>query len=116
MRQRANRREWSRRVSQWRRSGRTSKEFAAETGLNASTLLWWSSKLKGEGGLRVAPRGKRRSLSGRALEGIGELPLVELRSCVGNDRYELELGCGRRLRIPPGFDAETLGRLLAVIE
>ena len=37
MRQSASRREWSRRVREWRRSGKTSKELAAESGVNAGT-------------------------------------------------------------------------------
>ena len=47
---------------------------------------------------------------------LAELPLVELRSSVeSDDRFELELGPGRRLRIPGTFDAEALERLLAVL-
>jgi hypothetical protein len=30
-------------------------------------------------------------------------------------RFELELGDGRRVRIPMGFDAAALGRLLSVL-
>lgn len=115
MRQRANRREWSRRVSEWRRSGKTSKEFAAETGVNASTLLWWSTRLQGERGVRNAAGSTRRQ-SRRAVERLAQLPIVELSGGAGDDRFELELGAGRRLRIPQGFDAEALGRLLAVLQ
>ena len=43
------------------------------------------------------------------------MPLVELRGGVVDDRFELELGGGRRLRIPRGFDADALARLLAVL-
>jgi hypothetical protein len=115
MKQRANRREWARRVSEWQRSGKTSKEYAAETGVNAGTLLWWSAKLKGVRGERTAPRSKRgqsRRPSGR----FDRFPFMEVSAGLVDDRFELELGTGRRLRIPRGFDAEALDRLLSVLK
>jgi hypothetical protein len=39
-----------------------------------------------------------------------------LGGAVADDRFELECGAGRRLRIPAGFDAAGLERLLAVLE
>ena len=116
MRQRANRREWSRRVSEWRRSGKTSKEFAAETGVNPGTLLWWSAKLQGERGTRKGTGSRRRPKRGAA-EPRGLSPFVQLSAAMVDDRFELELGTDRRLvRIPRGFDAAALERLLAVLK
>jgi transposase len=115
MRQRANRREWSRRVARWRRSGKTSKEFAAETGVNPGTLLWWSTKLRAVRGVAEAAGATRRQDRGSA-ERREPWPIVELSGGVVDDRFELEVGGGRRLRIPPGFDADALGRLLAVLK
>jgi len=116
MRQSARRREWSRLVREWRRSGKKSKEFAAESGVNAGTLLWWSSQLRGWRRVKGVA-GSTSGGSARAPLDVAELPMVEL-SCgaLGDQRFELELGSGRRLRIPPGFDAEALGRLLAVLK
>jgi transposase len=34
---------------------------------------------------------------------------------VAHDRFEIELG-GRRVRVPPSFDAEALPRMLAALE
>jgi hypothetical protein len=113
MRQRGNRREWSRRVSGWRRSGKTSKAYAAESGLNPSTLLWWSTRLRAKRSVAKAA-GSTRGERG-AVDRLEPLPLVELSGSVVDDRFELELGGGRRLRIPPRFDAEALGRLLEVL-
>jgi hypothetical protein len=39
---RASRDEWQKRVDRWKDSGLTAKEFAAETGINAGTLQFWS--------------------------------------------------------------------------
>jgi hypothetical protein len=45
-----------------------------------------------------------------------QLPIAQWSSVLVDDRFELELGTGRRLRIPQGFDAEALDRLLAVLK
>jgi len=103
------------RVTQWRRGEKTSKEFAAETGVSASTLPWWSTKLSGERDVRRGAGSAQRQ-SRRVGEALAELPIVELSGGVGDERFEIELDSARRLRIPAGFDAEALGRLLAVLK
>jgi hypothetical protein len=42
--------------------------------------------------------------------------LVEVQTEPRDGRFELELGAGRRLRVPAGFDATELRRLLDVLE
>lgn len=107
--------EWSARVSDWRRSGRTSKEYAAEAGVKASTLLWWSTRLNREQAGWKRRRSRRRGAEPSHQR--EQWPIVELSGGGGVDeRFELELREGRRLRIPPGFDAEALSRLLAVLQ
>lgn len=51
--------------------------------------------------------------------GIAPLDLrgvIEIRAALGDNRFELDLGDGRQLRIPATFDDEALGRLLLVLE
>jgi hypothetical protein len=110
---RQTRRDWERRVAAWRRSGQSSKEFAAGAGVNASTLLWWSTKLRSERAVAKAAGHTRRPDEGS--QRLEPVSLVELRAGVSDDRFELELGGGRRLRIPAGFDAAALERLLRVL-
>lgn len=43
-----DRAEWQKRVERWRDSGLSAKEFAAETGLKASTLSYWKWRLGAE--------------------------------------------------------------------
>jgi hypothetical protein len=41
----ASRAQWRKRVAQWKKSGQTAEDFAAQEGLNPGTLRWWSSRL-----------------------------------------------------------------------
>ena len=102
--------EWSKRVRAWRRSGQTTAAFAASIGVNANTLAWWGSRLR-----RAADKGQRRWSAVGAPEVAAAAAIIEVRSEARDDRFELELGGGQRLRIPPGFEVAALERLLAVL-
>jgi hypothetical protein len=101
--------EWAERVGQWRRSGLTAKAFARVAGVNAGSLTHWAWRL-----------GRDARRAGAAARAAGTPPvaaLVEITAAGGSDeRFELELGSGRRLRIPAAFDPVALERLLAVLE
>lgn len=110
----AARERWAGLVRRWRRSGQTGREFAEATGVNAGTLAHWAWRLKreGKGGAARTPKRRPRSVrvpapEGRFVELIVDGP--------ADGRFELEFGDGRRVRIPVGFDAAALGRLLAVL-
>lgn len=95
---------WRKRVQRWRDSGLTAREFATETGLNANTLQWWSSRLAREG-VRKAPATNRAwpkfiEVKGPAHSGGATLELVVSDTVV---------------RVPVGFDEATLRRVLAVV-
>jgi hypothetical protein len=99
---RRRREEWRRLVARWERSGHTAAAFAADAGLNVRTLQFWKYALA-----REATTAGAGSVKG----------IVELRSVGWSDqRFELELPGGRRLRVPPAFDGDALKRLLAVLE
>lgn len=112
-RARVDRDEWRRRVQRWKDSGLTAKEFAAETGINAGTLQFWGCKLKH--GVRSARRREARPSSDDAILSS----LVEVRapaSAIIDQRFEIELGNGRRVRVTAGFEPAALKALLAVLE
>jgi transposase-like protein len=89
-------------VSHWKRSGLSAREFAARVGINPRTLERWSYEL----GRRA--RGERET----ALATI-----VEVRGTSSVDqRFEVELSGGRRVRVPSSFDAEALRRLVTALE
>jgi transposase len=105
---------WAGLVRGWRRSGQTAREFAESAGVNAGTLAYWAWRLKLEGKGRDERSVKRRPRSSSAPKREGGF--VELIVDRHEDgRFELELGDGRRLRIPVGFDATALGWLLTVL-
>jgi hypothetical protein len=107
---RTSREEWRKRVERWKDSGLTAQQYATELGIKASTLQYWKHKL---GKPELAPgRESGRVSQVEALPSLLELePIVTASAAT----FELELGGGRRLRIPVGFDAPSLERLLEVL-
>ena len=107
---RTSREEWRKRVERWKDSGLTAQQYAAELGIKASTLQFWKYKLGG-----AAPEQRRKPA--RSRDDGANLPLVELQPVVmaSVQMFELELVGGRRLRVPAGFDAPSLERLLEVL-
>ena len=111
-RARAGRDEWEKRVRRWKESGLTAKEFAVETGINAGTLQFWRYKLKH--GTRSPARTKSKPPSAGILASLVE---VRAPAVAGVDqRFEIELGNGRRVRVGGTFDADALRALIAVLE
>ena len=104
--------EWRRRVQRWKDSGLTAKEFAAETGINAGTLQFWQYKLKR--GARPTRRARRKPAADAILSSLVEVraPMIG----VVDQRFEIELGNGRRVRVAAGFEPTALKALLAVLE
>jgi hypothetical protein len=125
-RSRVAREEWAKRVERWRDSGLTCTEFAAEVGINPRTLTYWKWILGKEarGEKREYSRSKGRKSRARRATGTGATPtaasivagIVEVQTVPRDARFELELGAGRRLRVPASFDAAELRRLLEVLE
>ena len=103
--------EWRKRVQRWRESGLPAEQFAVEMGVNAGTLRFWSYRFSKEArGEAVASR--RKSPAAAA-----PTPFVEVRGPQAvSEVFEIELGNGRRLRVPTSFDAGALTRLLGVLE
>lgn len=114
-RARVGRDEWRKRVQRWKESGLSAKEFAAEVGINAGTLQFWRYKLKRAD--CVPGRRTPRSLSAATI-----LPsLVEVRAPLAaapaiDQRFEIELANGRRVRVGRDFDADSLRALVTALE
>ena len=109
MQPKTSREEWQKRVERWRDSGLTAEQFAGELGINAGTLKFWGYKLGKESREAAAPRTPRRRRAA--------VPsFVEVRAEPVVSTFEVELGNGRRLRVPAAFDASVLERLLPILE
>jgi transposase-like protein len=95
-------------VEAWRRSGETCSGFALRHGIHPRRLMRWRQNLEAakpsesDGSIRfypmrVTPHGNRGP--GRA----------------GDEAIEIVLAEGSRVRVPPGFAAEDLERVLVVL-
>jgi hypothetical protein len=106
---------WAGLVRRWRRSGQTARAFAQSAGINAGTLAYWAWRLKREPTGRHGGKAKRRRRrSGASLQDTSFVELIVDRQ--EDARFLLELGDGRRLRIPAAFDADALKRLLTALQ
>lgn len=114
-------------VERWKDSGLTAKEFAAETGLKASALYYWSAQLSASARSDRAGRDERseppvqslRAASARLSERsatpsprLVELPVAALAGVPAM----LELWIGdTRVRVPSGFDEATLTHVVRAL-
>jgi transposase len=100
----ATRDEWAERVERWQRSGLSAAEFAARERIDAKRLTWWRWKL--------------RASATSPAEQASFLPvhIVDSGSSTSTPAVAVEivLSNGRVVRVPPGFDATTLARVLAI--
>lgn len=119
--------EWAKRVERWKDSGLTAKEFADEIGIKATTLSFWCWKLRagergrttgGSGADRRRERAQRSSgrRSGRdvAKPDFVEVPVAAVAHATV-PALELVLRDGLCVRIPAGFDEETLSRVVRAV-
>ena len=119
----SSRAEWAKRVERWRDSGLTAREFGAETGLNPSTLLYWSSRLntssRCKGGVE-AQGTARRSKSNERRSAAPQPRFVEVSPVAAASsspaKLEVVLRGGAVVRVPVDFDDTTLSRVVSVLE
>jgi hypothetical protein len=105
--------EWAKRVERWKDSGLTSREYAAEVGVNVNTLQHWGWKLKTEAARPSSAPQKRPRAKTRVRKRV---TFVEL-AAESPSASPFELVVGKVVvRIPASFDAEALDRLLSVAE
>ncbi len=124
---RESRETWAKRVERWSESGLTAAEFAAELGISPGSLKWWKWRLAAEPKTVTAepktvaarPSARRRSaaIAKAPSSVLSPLTFVEMTSPVVSEAsLEVVLPSTMRIRVRPGFDDVTLGRLLDVLE
>jgi transposase-like protein len=112
---RIGREQRARHVERWRESGLVAREYAARAGVNVHTLRSWKYALADEKRPSAVTTPKTTAVRSRVI--APKLPLIEVRGSGRTDEhFELEFADGRRLRVPPSFDADALRRLLAALE
>lgn len=120
---------WRKLVSEQGRSGQSVAAFCRERGLCAPQFYAWKKRLReadaGQGEFRtpltkfmevqLAPAGWGGAGTGPA--GVTREPSAAgVSRAAGDARVEILLKNGRSLRVGPGFDAELVRALIAVVE
>lgn len=102
-------------VERWKDSGLTAKEFAAEAGLKASALYYWSAQLSASArrsSVGGDTTGQQARPSTTPLPRVIELPVTAVASAPA--MIELLLG-DVRVRVPSGVDEVTLTRVVRAL-
>jgi len=111
---------WADVVTQWRASGLSLKEFCQRRGISDRALNNWLYKSPYRE--RVERILAARSQGDRVAETPRFLPVAVLGSTAANPSQavsatiEVVLPGGPRIAVTPGFDAETLRRVVAALE
>jgi hypothetical protein len=119
----AKERRWRRLLGQWRRSGRTGRDFCAEQQLSEPSFYAWKREIARRDQERTAatrttrPQAPTRTKASRrpaatALPAFLPVTVEAAGACA----LEVVVAHGRLLRVRAGFDAAVLRRLLAVLE
>ena len=94
---------WRGQIASCESSGKSIVQYCRDEGLSLSKYHWWKSEL-----------GRRSALEAQT-SSFAEVR-VALPSDPSGALIEVALGGQRRVRVWPGFDPETLGQVLRVLE
>jgi hypothetical protein len=113
-------------IDQWRDSGLSLPAFCSRRGLNAKTMSGWVYKAAQRAAIDKARREVPPAVGARvhrdtSAPGAAFLPVRVADAAARNRVSErsgvvIVLGPGRRVVIAPGFDPDTLRRVVAVLE
>ena len=109
----SSRAEWAKRVERWQDSGLTAKEFAAELAVSPNSLTFWKWKLRRE-------RSEQDDVDSKTMKRVVKaaepkfLQLVPTHNEAVGAAVPLELVIRGDIvvRVSPGFDDQTLTRVL----
>jgi len=117
----AKERHWRRLLQQWRRSGKTGRDFCCENRLSEPSFYAWKREIaKRDQERRTAAQVTAR-VSAKARPSVADalpafVPVTLDAAASATDALEVVLSGGRVLRVRAGFDADALRQLLAVLE
>ena len=118
--------QWRERIEAWRRSGQTQQAFCRTHGLAAGSFSHWKTELVRRDDLRASARATATAVAAgddgreRSPEALGWSEVLcpvaspaEVRDGAG---FEVVLPGGWSVKLGPRFEAESLRRLLGVLE
>jgi hypothetical protein len=111
-------------------SGQSVRAYCQQAGIEESAFYWWRRELvrrsqpisdRAASARKICHGGSNRSTSQRPLDAASQVGFLPVRVTADHDRetqrpIEIILGGDRVLRIPPGFDRQTLLNVLGVLE
>ena len=90
-------------LEQWKKSGKTLRAFAPESGVSYWKLTYWKKRLISKTTSKISPP-----------------DLVPVRVIdappVADESFEVHVARDRRITVRPGFDVEELRRLIVAVE
>ena len=104
---------WRRQVAAWGRSGESVRGYCRAHGLTESGFHFWKGELKRRDA--GASSGKSAPVPSHEL-GTGFAEVRVAPSAAHEALIEIACAGTRRVRVYPGFDEETLARVLGVLE
>jgi hypothetical protein len=108
---------WRQVLERWRRSGLSKTEFSSREGISRDVLGWWQVEIARR---ELARQSRIPAALKRVDAAIGRPTFIPVRVVEPPSSptfTPLDLVVGDRIvRIRPGFDAQTLGRLLSILE
>lgn len=117
---RSSRAEWVKRVERWKGSDLTAAEFAAETGVNARTLVYWKWRLTKDAREGTTPEARPKRTRKRAPAPAAKSTFVEVTPSAGfgwpaAERIEVVVDQRLVVRVPDAFEPRTLRLVLSAI-
>jgi len=97
---------WRGQISLCESSGKSIVQYCRDAGLSASSYHRWKRELNRRGMARVQPPPPPP---------FAEIRLAPQNHCAAPS-IEIALGGERRIRVEPGFDAQTLAEVVRVLE
>ena len=107
-------------IDQWRQSGLSLPAFCAPRGVSAKTMSGWIHKPAHRAAIeRARSEAVAAQVSHQAKPAFLPVRVTDARTRArtpGRAGLAIVIGAGRRVVVRPGFDAETLRRVVAVLE
>jgi hypothetical protein len=108
---------WRRVLERWKRSGLSKTEFSSHEGISRDVLGWWQVEIARR---ELARQRRIPDVPLKLDDAVTDRPAfipVRVIEPPSSTSTPLDLVVGDRIvRVRPGFDAQTLGRLLDILE